>query len=180
MSPTRSAPASGLLLADDHAKQRGLAGAVRPDHADDAAGRQAKIEIVDQQSVAVALLEMLGIDHEVAKARPRRDHDLGAARRTVLGFAEQILVRGDARLALGLARARARPDPLQLARERLLARDLLPLLLGETLLLLLEPRAVVTLPGNAVAAVELQNPAGDIVEEVAIVGDRDHGARIVL
>ncbi len=30
------------------------------------------------------------------------------------------------------------------------------------------------------AAVELQNPLGDIVEEVAVVGDRDHRARILL
>ena len=30
------------------------------------------------------------------------------------------------------------------------------------------------------AAIELENPAGDVVEEVAIVRDRDDGARVVL
>ena len=29
-------------------------------------------------------------------------------------------------------------------------------------------------------AVQLQDPAGDIVEEVAVVGDRDHGAGVIL
>ena len=38
----------GLVLADDHAEQRGLAGAVRADHADDAAARQLEGETVDQ------------------------------------------------------------------------------------------------------------------------------------
>ena len=40
VSPTRSVPASGFSCADDHAEQRGLAGAVGADHADDAGGRQ--------------------------------------------------------------------------------------------------------------------------------------------
>ena len=45
----------GLLLAGDHAEQRGLAGAVRADDADDAAGRQLEGQVVDQQLVAEAL-----------------------------------------------------------------------------------------------------------------------------
>src|ERR1043166_7698492 len=39
-----------LLLIRDHAKQRGLAGAVRADHADDAAGRQLEGGGADQQA----------------------------------------------------------------------------------------------------------------------------------
>jgi hypothetical protein len=49
-------------LLGDHAKQRGLAGAVRPDDADNAAGRQLESEIVDEQIVAEAFLEMLEVD----------------------------------------------------------------------------------------------------------------------
>ena len=36
------------------------------------------------------------------------------------------------------------------------------------------------MPGDAVAAVELEDPLRDVVEEVAIVGDRDDGARVFL
>src|SRR5215472_14851688 len=57
--------AIGLLLADDHAEERRLAGAVGADDADDAAGRQAEIEIVDQEPVTEGLAQMLGSDHEV-------------------------------------------------------------------------------------------------------------------
>jgi hypothetical protein len=48
----------GLLLPGDHAEQRRLAGAVRADDADDAAGRQLERQIVDQQPVAIALGQM--------------------------------------------------------------------------------------------------------------------------
>ena len=45
--------------------------------------------------------------------------------------------------------------------------------------LLFQPLGVVALPRNAAAAVELEDPAGDVVEEVAVVGDDEDGARIV-
>ena len=57
---------------------------------------------------------------------------------------------------------------------------LLLLFLREPLLLLLQPGRVVAFPRNAGAAIELEDPAGDVVEEVAIVRDGDDGARVVL
>ena len=57
---------------------------------------------------------------------------------------------------------------------------LLALLDLEALGLLLEPARVVALVGHALAAIELERPLGDVVEEVAVVGDEDHAARIVL
>ena len=64
--------------------------------------------------------------------------------------------------------------------ERALAGLVALLLAGEALLLLLEPRRVVALERDAAAAVELEDPLGDVVEEVAVVGDRDDGAGVVL
>ena len=72
------------------------------------------------------------------------------------------------------------PDPLELALERPLALALRLLFLLQPVLLLLEPRRVVAFPGNAVAAIELENPAGDVVEEVPVVRDGDDRARVVL
>ncbi len=51
--------------------------------------------------------------------------------------------------------------------------------LGETLLLLGEPPGVVPLEGDALAVVEFEDPAGHVVEEVAVVGDGDDGALVV-
>ena len=98
---------------------------------------------------------------------------------TLLLLGEQLLVGRDARLRLRVARLRRDAHPLQLARERALARRLLLLLAGEPRLLLLEPARVVALVRDALAAVELEDPAGDVVEEVPVVRDGDDGARVV-
>ena len=66
-----------LFLSDDHPEQRRLAGAVRADHADDAAARQREVEVLDQQVVAVALLHAARLDDDVAEPRTGRDVDFG-------------------------------------------------------------------------------------------------------
>ena len=172
-------PAVRLLLPDDHAEQRGLAGAVRADHADDAARRQLEGEVVDQQVVAERLGETLEIDDVVAEPLGHRDDDLRGLGGLLRGLLHQLLVALIAGLGLRLPRARRGRDPLLLARERALARFFLAALLREPLLLLREPGRVVALVGNAAAAIELEDPAGDVVEEVAIVGDDQDGAGII-
>src|SRR5690606_7401506 len=80
----------------------------------------------------------------------------------------------------GLAGARAHVDPFELARERATPLALGLLFLLEALALLIEPGGVVALPRDALAAIELEDPSGDVVEEVAVVGDRDDGAGVVV
>src|SRR4029077_19134474 len=103
--------------------------------------------------------------------------------RRLLGFfrclGEQVLIALVARLGLGLARARARGDPLLLAREGALVLLLLASLLLEALLLLRQPRRIIAFVRNAAPAIELENPSGHIVEEVAVVGDDQDRAWIV-
>ena len=119
-----------------------------------------------------------GLDDHVAEPRARRDVDLGGVHLVGRVLGEQLLVRGEAGLALGLARPRRHADPLELALEGALPLGLGLLLLHEPVLLLLEPRGVVALPRDARAAIELEDPARDVVEEVPVVGDRDDGARV--
>ena len=169
----------GLLLAGDHAEQRRLAGPVRADHADDPGRRQRERELVEEQAIAEALREALCLDHEVAEARAGRDVDLDLVESHILLVGEELFVGAESRLRLGVARPRAHPHPFELAGEGAAACRFLLLLHGQTSLFLLEPGRVVPLEGNAAAAVELEDPAGDIVEEIAVVGDRDHGAFVV-
>jgi hypothetical protein len=98
----------------------------------------------------------------------------------ILGFGHQVVVGGDAGLALALAGPGGEPDPLQLPLQGPLAGLVRLLLPGQPVLLLLEPRGVVPLPGDAGPPVQLEDPTGHIVEEVAVVGDRHHGAGILL
>ena len=132
--------AIGLFLADDHAEQRGFAGAVRPDDADDAARRQAEAEIVDQQLVAEAFRQSLGLDDDAAETRAGRNGDLRLAGLLAAGgLIGQLLVGFDARLGFGLPRLGAGPDPFQLARQGALAGLVLAALLFDALGLLLQP-----------------------------------------
>src|ERR1700730_1928610 len=103
------------LVCGDHAEQRRLAGAVRANDADDAAGRQPEAQFLDQEMVAEALAQPVRLDHEVAEARPGRQHDLRGFRRLLAALRDQCLIGRDPRLALGLAGARALPDPFQFA-----------------------------------------------------------------
>src|SRR4029079_5317622 len=86
----------------------------------------------------------------------------------------------DARLSLGLTRARRHSYPLELALQGA-APGLVDLfLLREALLLLLEPARVVAFPRDARAAVELDDPTRNVVEEVAVVRHRDDRAVVLL
>ena len=150
---------------------------------DDAGARQRERQVLDQQPVAVALAQALDLDDRVAQPRPGRDGDLQLAlRRTsrVVGLVEQLLVGAEAGLALGLAGLGAHAHPFELARERALPGVDLLLLARMPLQLLLEPARVVAGERDAPAPVELQDPLRDVVEEVAVVGDGDDRARVLL
>src|SRR6266516_4639773 len=98
----------GLLLAGDHAEQRGLSGAVGADHPDDAARRQFEAQILDQQIVAIALGEPVGVDDVGAEPLRDRNDDLGGLRALVGALGDELLVGAIARLGFRLPRA-ARP-----------------------------------------------------------------------
>src|SRR5687767_12162365 len=67
----------GLFLPGNHAEQRGLAGTVWADNADDTAGRQLESEILDQDIVAIRLRQAVEVDHVLAEPFGHRDDDLG-------------------------------------------------------------------------------------------------------
>ena len=169
----------GRLLAGDHPEQRRLAGAVRADHADDPGRRQREREVLEQQPVAEALRDVLRLDHDVAEPRPRRNVDLDLVEAHRVLVREQFLVGAEARFRLRMPCLRRQAHPLELARERPLASRGLLLLDLQPHLLLLEPARVVALVRDASAAVELEDPAGDVVEEVPVMRDRDDGALVV-
>ena len=175
-------PGVGRLLADDHPEQRRLAGPVGTDDPDDPGLRQRERQVLDEHPVAVALAQALDLDDRVAEARPGRDGDLELAvgGRAGVRLGQQLLVGTESGLALRLSGARGQAHPFELAGEGALAGVSGALLPGEPSQLLFEPRRVVALERDAAAAVELEDPLRDVVEEVAIVGDRHDRARVLL
>src|SRR5215218_1452536 len=95
-----------LLLADEHPEQRRLARAVGADDADDPRAWQAEREVLDQEPLTEPLAQVLDLDHLVPEPWPGRDGDLELAgdRLLVAGLREELLVRGQPRLALRLPR----------------------------------------------------------------------------
>src|SRR5690606_6613450 len=73
---------------------------------------------------------------------------------------KQFLVALVTRLGFGLAGLGRRRNPFLFGRERALPRFLLAAFLFQALLLLAKPRGVIALIGNALAAIELEDPAG--------------------
>src|SRR5581483_8701402 len=169
-----------LLLADDQLEQSRLAGAVRSDHADDAAARQPETEIFEQDFVAVGLADALRLDDHVAEARSRRNINLQILDPPLLLLIHQLFVAIEPRLALGLARLGRHANPFQFALQRLPPLGFGLFFLLQSHLLLLQPRRVVALERNPVAAIQLQDPAGHVVEKVPVVRDGDHGALVLL
>src|SRR4051812_40981132 len=151
-----------LLLLCDHAEQRGLAGAVGADHADNAARRQLEGEILDQHAVAERLVEPLEIDDVLAEPFGHGNRDLRGLALLVAGLLEQVFITLVARLGLGLARLGRGCDPFLLADQRLLMCSVLAAFLLEALLFLYQPGRIVALVGNALAAIEFENPARDV------------------
>ncbi len=166
----------GLFLPGDHAEERRLARAVGADDADDRAGRHLERELVDEQALAVALRDLVELDDLVAEALGHRDEDLLRFVARLVLVLRKLLEARQARLGLRLPSFRVLAHPLELGLHRLDARRLLALLDLQALFLLVEPARVIAFPRNAVAAVELEDPARGIVQEVPVVRDRDHGA----
>ena len=168
-----------LLVAGQQPEQRRLAGAVRTDHSDDPARRQAEREIVEQQRVAVGLDESIGLDDLRTQAPRHRDGDLQRTG-SMLGvsgpamFRQQLLIRADACPALRLSCPWRHAHPLQLASQRAGSNVGLALLREEAVVAMLEPCAVVAFEGMRTTVVDLEDPAGHVVQEVAVMGDGHH------
>ena len=179
MSPSSTDPLIRLLLARQHAEEGGFAGAVAADDADDGAARDAAIEILDQQSVSEAFAHMLHVDDLVAQAFSGRYVELGGFVAGLKFLRGKLLKTLQARLALGLSAFGVGADPVQFRFHGALTGLLLRRLLLQTIFFVFQPGAVIAFEGNTAATVQLQNPAGHVVEEISVVGDRDHRTRIL-
>ncbi len=119
MVPTRELAAVGLLGSGDHLEQGGLACAVGADDPHDACGREDEREVFDEELVAEALGEVVGVDDLTTEAAVHGDLELefvvGSFGRLVLGH--ELVVGGQAGLALGLAGLGRHAHPFELAFE---------------------------------------------------------------
>ena len=90
-----------------------------------------------------------------------------------------LLVARQAGLALGLAALRVLAHPVEFVAQSALELLVLLALDAEPFGLLLQVGRVVALVGVGPPAVELEDPLGDVVQEVPVVGDGEDRARVL-
>src|SRR5690606_37511480 len=166
------------FLTGDHLEQLSLTCTVRADDANYATGRQLERQVVDQHAVAKALRDAFDFDDNIAEPLAMRNDDLRIGRATAVSRLQQLIKRLDTRLRLGLTCLGARSNPLALAGDGALTCIVFAAFLLHALSLGLKVLGVVTFVRNAPTAVELEDPAGDVVEEVTVVGDQHHSALV--
>ena len=92
----------------------------------------------------------------------------------------QLFVGRKSGFALGLPRLGCHADPFQFALQRSAAYVVGFFLLGEAFLFLFQPAGVVARKWDTATAIKFEDPLGDVVQKVAIVGDGNHGAGVLL
>ncbi len=169
-----------LFLTDQHAEQGGFTRAVRADHANDAAFGQLEVETVDQQAVAEAFAQLRRLHDQLAEPGAGWNVEfLGFI--ALLEFLRfQFFKAGQTGFALGMAALGIGAHPFQFRLHRLGMRGFLLLLDLQALFLLFQPGGIIAFPGDALTAIQFENPAGHVVEEVAVMGDGNHRTGIVL
>ena len=167
------------FLSGEGLEQRRFTGAVGADHPNNATRRQRKAQVFDQKLVAHMFGQPVDLNHLVAKARAIRDHDLGTGELFALGLPRKFVIGVDPSLLLGLTRLLALPHPVKFALKRLLLGFVLARFLAQALGLLLKPGGIVALVGHASAAIQLKDPAGDVIKEIAVMGDDQDRALVV-
>ena len=170
----------GSQVADQHAQQGRLAGAVGAQYADPVAAQDARAETLNDRPVPVLLGDVLGLYGHAAPDFALFEHDAGALRGPEHGGAAlaHVVQRGKPALVAPAPRGDA---PMQPAR--LLGDAAVELLLPAQLLRdhgfrpFLEGREAA--PGLAqTAALQPQDAVGHAGQETAVVADGDDGALI--
>ena len=119
---------------------------------------------------------MFGDDDFVAEALARRDVDFLGFGAFLEFFAGEFVEAGEARLVFAVAAFGVVAHPFEFLFEGAAVCGFLFFFDGQAFFFLFQPGGVVALVGDTFAAVEFEDPASDVVEEVAVMGNGDDGA----
>ena len=168
-------PLIGRFVPCDHPEKRGLAGTVCADDANDGPRGNAERKILEQKVFVVGLGDVFDFNHFGAKSGPLGHQNFNLGLVALAPLIGQLFVAFDPGFVFGLPSGRAFLHPFQFAFERFLSLGFTAFFDFQTLALLLEPSGVIAFPRNAFSAIEFQNPARHVVQEVPVVGDGDDG-----
>ena len=96
-----------------------------------------------------------------------------------LGLIGHIIIGGNPGFGFGLPGLLALPHPLQFALQRFLFGFILTGFLRQTLCLLLKPSGIIAFIGHALPPINFEDPAGNIIEKIAVVSHNEDCPGIV-
>ena len=173
--------ARGCLHPEHDPQQGCLAHTVAPNDAEALAGFEIEIEPVEQRAaVGQVVAGKLQLDHPVGQLGRGRDDEVHVEFLLGAGLGGERVVTLDAVHGLRAARLGAAADPFEFALEKLLARGLGGLGVGQPGRFVFEESGVVALVREERAAGQFDDAVGHAVQEIAVVRDEQTGARIVL
>ena len=168
----------GLQLAGQHLQKRRLAGAIGSDEADAVAAMDPKRERRHDGAIAVALGDLLGLDHQLAAVATLGDRRLDRALRSLVAAivgAHLLQVAEPAHVALAPCR-HAVAQPVLLALDRLAELVLLDLFFFEHLVAPFLELAETAVQPPRQPAVQPDGGVGHLFEEPTVMRDQDEGA----
>ncbi|OPZ47531.1 MAG: hypothetical protein BWY95_01422 [Bacteroidetes bacterium ADurb.BinA104] len=122
-----------LLHSHDKAEQRSLARSVRSYDTHNAVWRQREVQVIKKQLVAVCLSHALGLNHLITQTRTVGNEYLKPLLLGLDILIQQLIVRVESGLTLGLTGLGSHTYPLKLTLQCLAALGGLFLLKGQTL-----------------------------------------------
>ena len=126
------------------------------------------------------LCYMLSLYHLITQSWSVGDKYLKFLFLLFLFLVQHHLIRVQSGLTLSMTGLGRHTYPLQLTLQCFTALRGAFLLLSQALTLLFQPARIVTLPRDSLATIQFQNPLGDIVKEVAVVGHSNHRSLVLL
>ena len=170
----------GSVKSHNEPEERSLTCTIRAYHTHDACRWEHEIEILEKELVAIRLANIMKLDDLVTQVRSVRDIYFQIIFLFLDVGRSELLISAQTGFLLGLTSLRGHPNPFKLSFKGLSALAFLFFFHSQALALLVEPARIVTLPRNAFASVQFQNPSCHIVEEVSVVGHGDYRTLILL
>ena len=170
----------GFFHSHHHTEKCGFSCAVRSDNTYNSVWRKHEIQIFEQKFFAESFRHTNGFNHFVSKSWPVGNKKFKFFLFFFLVFVHQSVVSFQTCFPFCVTRFGSHSNPLQLSLKCLTALAGLLFFHSHTRGFLLEPRRVISFPGNSFTAIKFQNPTSHIVEEVAVVGNGDYSSGILL
>ena len=169
----------GYFLTGDKAEQSRFTRTVWTNDAHNAALRNGEGQIFEEQFITISLGDIFDLNNLAAQTLRDLNDDLRFTRGAVFLRLDQLVKGFDTRFRFGLPRLWTLPDPFKLVLNRLLTAGVFTRFLLQTLRLLFEIGRIIAFIDKVTTAIELKDPADDIIQEIAIVGHENDVALII-